>query len=326
MKENEPFLESSLPLPSTLRAGQVGVCKRLCLGATIDINESCCTMSLSYLQPYAGAHAVQQATFVIAWAPMERGKQDGATERVLAGIAVCFAELGLLDVKPVQMVELRFGPTGPIGQPPTAAAVGYEARMVGAAGRTFASVTATAVDGLSIHVQEYTRWSEVFSKVQPILHAVLPMAAEAASVVKVGLQVVDSFTWNGPVNDVPIDNIFRRPSPWLPEHAFKCRSFWHAHHGYFEDSTEEGCHRQLTNINVNVGGSNDKPIVQAVLLHNMELTEGGCWPRGRAELEWIDRLLQKLHQDNKAAIGGLFSDEIVGRVALWGDDGWGDLR
>jgi uncharacterized protein (TIGR04255 family) len=274
-------------------------------------------MSLSYLQPYAGSHAVQQATFVITWAPMDRRNPDGVTENVLLNIADCFEKRGLESIKPLRLLQVTFGPAGQ-QRSNEEAEVGYEARMPGTSGRAFAAVTATAAEGLAIHVQEYTRWAEVFSKVQPVLHAVLSVVGNVQPVIKIGLQVVDTFTWNGSLESVPTEKIFRRPSPWLPEHVFACRSFWHAHHGFYEETAEEDCVRQLNNVNVNVSENGGKPAVQAVLLHNIELADGGLWAREPTQFARIDQLLQKLHRDNKSSVDRLFSDEVVGRVALWG--------
>lgn len=284
-------------------------------------------MSLSYLQPYAGVHAVQQATFLLPWAPLQVGERANSSEQLVEGLAAALASAGLSEVKPVEMMQLMFKPgEAPLNSNSKPSRFGYEGHRIGSNGTTPSlQVSATVHEGLVIHVLEYTRWADAFEQVRQLLRKVLPVASKVTPVLRAGLQVLDSFTWNGPIDQLPVASVFRKPSAWLPEHAFACRSFWHAHHGYFEKAKLPRCDRQLNNINVSVQGAVDRPLVQAALMHMMELGSGGWWMRDDSEYEAMDAVFLHLHAENKAAIGQLFSDELVERVKLWGNNGAGSV-
>jgi len=275
-------------------------------------------MSLDFLQPFAGAHAIQQASFNLQWSAMALGSADRKVEICIEEMGEAMRCLGLQSVVPISMVQFQIGPGAPNQAMSPGVVTGYEGRLSASVAGPMFVVTASAHDGLVIQVRQYTRWAPVFAQVLTIAQALLPVAAKAAPLVRLGLQVVDSFNWNGPVEELVVSDVFRRDSPWMSPHAFECRSFWHCHHGYFESVELEGCTQQLNNVNVSVSSASEVPLLQAALIHQVELVQSEWWVRNPESAGRIGPIFEKLHADNKAAIGKLFTDDVAKRVALWG--------
>lgn len=276
-------------------------------------------MSLQRLQPFAGTHAIQQVNFTFHWAPLPMGALHGQAEACLAELNLAMLGLGLQNVTPISMVQIQMqaGSAVPMAMAP-AAAHGYEGRLPPVSGAPGFVVTAAAPDGLTVQVSPYTRWAPVVAKVLDMARVLVPLAAKVVPLTRIGLQVVDSFNWNAPIEELPIETIFSRSSPWLASHVFDCRGFWHCNHGYFEPVALAGCVRQLNNVNVSVSGAAERPLLQAALVHVLELSEGGWWVRESADIQRLAEVLEHLHAYNKTAMGQLLSAEVAERVALWG--------
>jgi uncharacterized protein (TIGR04255 family) len=275
-------------------------------------------MSLQRLQPFAGTHAIQQVNFTFHWAPLPMGAPHGQAEACLAEMNHAMLGLGLQNVTPISMMQIQMQAGAiPVALAPTAAH-GFEGRLPQVPGAPGFAVTASAPDGLTVQVSPYTRWAPVVGKVLEMARVLVPIAAKVVPLTRIGLQVVDSFNWNAPIEELPIDAILSRSSPWLASHVFECRNFWHCNHGYFEPVALAGCVRQLNNVNVSVSGVAERPMLQAALVHVLELSEGGWWLREAVDIQRLAVALEHLHACNKTAMGQLLSAEVAERVALWG--------
>lgn len=276
-------------------------------------------MSLQRLQPFAGTHAIQQVNFTFHWAPLPVSAPHGQAEACLTELSQAMLGLGLQNVAPINMMQIQMqaGGSVPVTMAPTVVH-GFEGRLPSVSGAPGFVITANALDGLTVQVNSYTRWAPVVAKVLEMVRVLVPIAAKVVPLTRIGLQVVDSFYWNAPVEELPVEAILSRNSPWLAPHVFDSRTFWHCTHGYFESVALTGSVRQLNNVNVSVSGAADRPLLQAALVHMLELSEGEWWLREAADVQRLAEVLEHLHAGNKTAMGQLLSTEVTERVALWG--------
>jgi uncharacterized protein (TIGR04255 family) len=276
-------------------------------------------MKLQPLQPFAGTHAIQQANFNFHWVPLPVGVGDGLGESCVAELYSLMVGAGLQSIIPINAVQIQVSAAGaaPSASVPSSPQ-GFQGRLPAVAGMPGFLVTVSVTDGILIQVAPYTRWAPALAKVMELVRTLLPAACKLVPLTRVGLQVVDSFNWNGPVSEMPIDAVFDRNSPWMAPHVFDCGTFWHTNHGYFEPTAEPDCIRQLNNINVSVSGAPERPLLQVACVHVAELSDGAWQLQDVTQVERLVALLEHLHSCNKRTIGQLLTPEVAERVALWG--------
>lgn len=255
------------------------------------------------LYPYAGAHAVQSAAFVLEW-PIDLTEAElsvvmGVHEKLRTALPIS---------APIQTVTFQFvanqaGST-------VGAASGYVFSRLGPAGPT--RVLEVHRNRMVGQVNDYTRWDPVWKEVGSWFSAVGPILGKR-QITHVGLQYNDVFHWRGAPESLDLKQVFKEDSSLLPGNIFKLQGLWHSHHGYFLEQSTPVSHRLLENVNVSMLEELGQRSIVISTVHKAEVA--GMWGWEKMS-EHVDALMANLHSRNKAVLRELLSDDAARSIGL----------
>lgn len=256
------------------------------------------------LYPFAGAHAVQSATFALEWPVEISGNEIG----LIAGMRDKLKS-ALPEMQPLQSVTILMG--GQSGGGTTSAVPGgYVFIKPGATGP--ARVLEIQRNRMMGQVNDYTRWAPVWNEVKRWFDIVAPVLG-GRQIATVGLQYNDVFHWRADPATLDLKKIFKVGSPLLPSNAFELAGLWHSHHGYFVDQDAPIPHKLLENINVNMVEEQGQRSIVISSVHKAHVNIWG-W---EALADKIDSLMSDMHTRNKENLGLLLSEEAADKISLF---------
>lgn len=274
-------------------------------------------MSLDYLIPFAGQHAIQSAAFAI----------DFATQLDVAEVTrlrtAADALKGDFPVIADQHRTTLHMPVGPNPQAPTPSAIHDVGGFVmdrpapsAPAGTAALRRIIVSRENVVVIINDYTRWDKFKSDVDRYLNILLASINAQKGVASIGLQITDAFTWNGDPSELKVSEIFEQSSPYLAMNSLNpAASLWHSHHGYMVERETPARYNQLDNINIS------RTIVDGI--HRIEILTSHKASFDRPLYKVLDAnrakvasILEALHARNKEILGALLSPEVQAKINL----------
>jgi uncharacterized protein (TIGR04255 family) len=211
-------------------------------------------MDLNNLQPISGRHSIQMAVFMAQWEKPLKDTDLQAFRHVFEKVK---EELPAYEEERGTAVSM--GPTG------------VRAIQEGLVGVSFRKAGDSLGDPPAVHLQvtlercqitfrQYDRWGPTWKHVQQWIELVLQKALHDRQLAQCGLQYVDVYKWRDAVDTLPVSQIFRPDSLYLPKNVFHVKNLWHAHHGFYEHFTSPVKYRLLENVNVSYQLEKRSPI------------------------------------------------------------------
>lgn len=276
-------------------------------------------MSIENLYPYAGAHAVQNAVFVVEWA--EPLKEDAIT--TASKLAAKFKNLGLSHVQHQQMVQVKIEQRQ-LGDNSTPSHGSQISNGLGAVvfarpasvGEVTRSVTISRQNCMIV-IPDYTRWDAAFDDVQAYLKIALGEIAPLRPLNAIGLQYNDVFSWKDEPSDLNLKEVFAE-NAFIPTNVFEQKGLWHLHHGYMESHDAPVPHARLENINVDMLETSGERTIQIIGSHRATLREP-LWQSHLKNRQVMLDMFSSLHIANKHMLRRLLTKQICEKISLTAD-------
>jgi uncharacterized protein (TIGR04255 family) len=258
--------------------------------------------------PINDDHAIEQVVFSVAFArPFSadelasfRRNHDRWAEELPAirepvGFAVAVETEKTLKVEPAPGVEFAI-------VRPDGSAV-WALRIVGAE--------------IIVECSRYSRWARVWKAAREYLERAFDLVATfdpPSAMVRAALAVQDAFV--APTEGYELAGLLKETA-LLPSAIFERGLNWHTHTGWFSELEGD---RVLQNVNIDgVGeGAGNASMARVAILHvQIAAREGpdSAEPAQR-RVEWLDRLMDGMHQQNKILMEQLLATEIIARIGL----------
>lgn len=271
-------------------------------------------MSIEALYPFAGDNAIQNVAFALEW-PEELTNSDLLAVRATYDQDQEFKRAyPQVQQPPLLMINV----TDPQAAPKTGSEFGAvnflrpHPSMLGAASR---AINVTRASCVAI-VSDYSRWDQVWTETRRWLLKIASAITRTRPISLVGLQYTDVFQWRADPATLHLNEVLLEGSDLLVRNVFKTKNLWHSHHGYFEDREEPMPHQLLENVNVSVTDNNGRRSIQIVTVHRAGL-RAPIW--NADELAGtLDRIMNDLHQRNKAVMGNVLTPEVQQKIKLNG--------
>lgn len=269
-------------------------------------------MSLEYLHPYAGDHAIQSAVFALDFL-------DPLNESVLKDLRKSANKSLLAEfptVQDQQSVALNFN-TGQDSQQLTSIAKtgGFVMQKASQLPGLPSRVIVVSPNNCMIIVNDYSRWKAVKSDVDRYFAAILTVLNKnTVPINSIGLQYTDVFNWKADPSELVLSEVFAANGPFLVPNILNATApaLWHSHHGYFLDCAEPIPFKQLDNINVS---RNDGNTLHVVTSHRAQLASP-LWKVGAENRAKIDAIQEHLHRANKEILKALFTENLQQKIKL----------
>ena len=267
-------------------------------------------MSIENLYPFAGDHAVQNATFVLEWS-------DPVGESVIveaSKLATKFKNLGLAHHSLRSHIELKFD--GQVEAPdvqkrsgPGSIIFSQEKDPVNP-GR---AVTLSR-QNLLIAIPDYTRWDKVFADVEKYLKIILEEVAPSRPINVIALQYVDVFSWKDDPSELDLSEVFN-PDSYVPKHIFSLKSLWHLHQGYVSENIGSLPYSLIENVNLDTADVNGVRVIQITSVHRATLKDP-MWQAHMKNKEKVNETFASLHQTNKVMLQRLLTQQVCEKINL----------
>ncbi|MGT0246641.1 hypothetical protein [Burkholderia pyrrocinia] len=276
-------------------------------------------MTIDFLYPFAGDHAVQNVAFVLEWAtPMDRSALE-AVKRLAPQFRSSFPvvqEQQLITVNveaPKQAITKHHKPRLPPTPATQLGGIQFLHTSGGAPG-SFTRMIQVQRESCLVALNEYSRWDAVWPKVCGWLEIVLPVILTGRSLNSFTLQYQDLFFWRDDPANLQLREVFAAESPYIPSNVYDLKSAWHSHHGYIQPYDGEWSGHLLNNVNVNVGDLNGVRQIGTMLTHKVTFGTP-IWSLDRA-MTALRAVMPELHQENKSILHRLFTDAVRDKIGL----------
>lgn len=274
-------------------------------------------MSIDNLYPYTGAHAVQNAIFVVEWA--EPLRSDELLAMIKLATKYRNLELPVMQQQNAFALNLAVGnqlaekaPT--ISHSQELGGVQFSATPT-APGQS-RSITITRQNCM-VFVPDYTRWATVWNDVQKYLAVALSEIAPARPITVIGLQYTDIFQWKDDPAELPLGEILSRDT-FIPPHIFDQKGLWHVHQGFIERCTGPLAHARLDNLNVDMLDNGGLRSIQITASHKATL-DAPLWQTHGKNSDQLFELFGSLHAANKLVLAKLLTKPVCDKIKLNGE-------
>ncbi|PPD56985.1 MAG: hypothetical protein CTY10_01190 [Methylotenera sp.] len=272
-------------------------------------------MSVEHLYPFGGNHAIQNVTFAIEWSNELTNAEIINVHQSLE--PQLKAEFSRITPQNVQKISFNMDSAGS-GMPnvsPIFELSGFTYDRPSAYGNSPSSRSIViSKNNLLVQINEYSRWEQVWADVERYFSIVLVLLPKS-SIVNIGLQYSDIFTWKDDLQKFDTKKIFRENSPFLVPNVHSLKGLWHSHHGYLVEHNDPQKYLCLDNVNVNLLDTSGILSVQIVTSHRATFATP-IWYNGADELSCISKVMALLHHTNKSIIFNLLSDEVCRKINL----------
>jgi uncharacterized protein (TIGR04255 family) len=258
----------------------------------------------SPLYPSAGNHSVQNAAFAIEWlselTPAELSAAMGAHADLVGSLP---------QQNQVPVMSIQIGPNGPQMLSGSAAG-GFMLFKAAAAGGVSRSLEVDRTRCVA-QVNDYTRWKDVWPEVRKWLAAVITRVGRR-NFTSIGMQFNDVFHWRDRIDTFDPTEVFSAESTLLPSGVLSNKQTWHSHHGYFVNIDTPIESAVLENVNINVVDNLNQRSVIITTVHKAHIN---MWTWEEIDA-MIDKLMEVLHQRNKAALANVLSKAAADSISL----------
>lgn len=274
-------------------------------------------MSLDYLIPFAGQHAIQSAAFAMDFATQ---LDVGEVTRLRTAADALKSDFPVIADQHRTTLHM---PVGPNHQVPTPSAIHDVGGFVmdrpapsAPAGTTALRRIIVSRENVVVIIFDYTRWDKFKADVERYLNVLLASINAQKGIASIGLQITDAFNWNGDPAEMKVSEIFQPSSPYLALNAFNpATSFWHSHHGYLVERESPMRYSQLDNINVSRSISDGVHRIEILTSHKASF-DRPLYKVLDANRSKIASVIEALHLSNKAILAALLSPEVQVKINL----------
>ena len=268
-------------------------------------------MSLDYLIPFAGQHAIQSAAIA-----MDFATQLDVGEVTRLRTAADALKGDFPDIADQHRTTLHM-PVGPNNRAPAPAAVHDVGGFVmdrpapsAIPGTAALRRIIVSRENVVVIVNDYTRWAKFKHAVEKYLGTLLVSINAQKGVSSIGLQITDAFNWNGDPADMKMADIFQPSTPYLTPNAFNpAATLWHSHHGYLVEKVAPMRYSQLDNINISRNIVDGTHRIEILTSHKATF-ERPLYKVLDANRAKISSVLDALHARNKEILAWLASSTL----------------
>lgn len=269
-------------------------------------------MSIENLYPFAGAHAVQNAIFVVEWKEPLKAEMI----QVFSKLHAKYKNLGLPHLQHQQQFEFKID-TLPGNEQRASTQAGMPGAVVFARSdsqeQVVRSVTLSRTHCM-IAIPDYTRWDEVYSDVFKYLSIALEELKGLRPISTVALQYNDVFSWKDDPDSLNLRDIFSE-NEYIPASIFGRKGLWHLHQGSLEDLSGPVNHRRLENVNVDMLDTAGERVIQIVGAHRAILATP-LWQAHLKNKEVLTEIFESLHIANKRVLTRLLTAQVCSKINL----------
>jgi uncharacterized protein (TIGR04255 family) len=272
-------------------------------------------MNMGQFEPIHDAHAIEQMALVLQTSSPLDDPRLSAVRKALDGFA---EELpAATDLQTLQ-IGVGIGPIGPIAP----GNVNGRSRSRLRADGTFETELRVDRGSVAFRTAAYTRWDQVWAQARKLFDAVVGHYVEGSSIGAIGLTFIDRFYWNGEISECRPDSLFRPASAYLAPRVYDTSDLWHSHFGAFVRTDEST--KRLLNVNCDCLDESREEGPRRVVVITTAITDMLNQPGYRSMTfdkdsakHYFYQHVQQMHEDSKATFGGLVTDRIIKRVALF---------
>lgn len=272
-------------------------------------------MSLDYLFPFAGQHAIQSVAFALDFvSELDISEVDS----IQTASSVLRAEFSKLDLQQQNRLEFKIEPRTS-GTPGTSS-VSVEANgfvlqrpsSVQDAPLRLINVTRSRI---VIAINDYTRWDKFKEDINKYLSVLLATIDSQKAISSIGLQVNDVFLWKSDPADLKLDEVFEKNNSYIVSNAFQVPSLWHSHHGYLIKHEAPVKYQQLDNINISRTEVDGVPNLQILISQSVTFLEPlyKFWSTNK---NTILEIQESLHDGNKNILKSLLTQAVQDKINL----------
>ncbi|WP_432811349.1 TIGR04255 family protein [Pantanalinema sp. GBBB05] len=280
-------------------------------------------MSDNRFEPINQAHAIVEMVLFFEFISPEPDKNIERLLPLRSELEDDFPSYELLEV-----VEFNFGPSVPDStpqqvQPKTG---GFELRRFKSDG-SFEWLIRFTQKSISIHCLEYTRWKNVWEKVNVYSGKVFDkLAGTNINLSSIGLRYLDQFVFCGDPKNYDARLLLNPSSSLLCSRAFISGARWHCYSGWFEEA--KGLGEILGQVNLDSVVSNVDENRRATVLIDQVFTRRAqsetelmqYMTPGKIGSECRSNLAQWMHDANKKLLSDLLNDTVRSRISLYLDE------
>ena len=259
--------------------------------------------------PYSEKHSVQEAQIALHFqAPfdqpdIERARNAAAAD--LKGALPRAAEmLGSTFTIDAASGEMTVAPLQP-------ALAGFERSRVRGDGKP-AGTLRLAGAALSVSVANYEGWE--IARRQSIAYMLVTLSQlplNVNPVMRVSLQFIDRYAFNGALDKADARLLFRDDSEYIARRCFTAGPLWHCHTGWFDQHIHG---RILNHLNIASAVIDECPTVtidhNAVLQLNLPRQSTDALREPPEPNAGIDAILNGLYNSNRAILGSILAPEM----------------
>jgi uncharacterized protein (TIGR04255 family) len=274
-------------------------------------------MSDNRFEPIYKAHAIVEMVVFFEFAQ----GLGGTMERLLLLGSEMKGDFPSSNI--LQAVEVTFPPN----QQPTNQAVrndGVELHRFKPDG-TFEWLIRITSRSISIHCLEYTRWEDVWFKINRYISTIFRKLAGAEVVISgVGLKYVDQFVFHGEIENYDLSQLFKKDTPVLNSRAFSSGANWHCYCGWFQDMTGLGkVLSQMNTTGIKQDGEHGVIVIDHTFTlhtHTEDTLLAPCLSPNSEGEEARSNIIEKMHAANKYLLSELLVDSMQQRISLCAED------
>lgn len=272
-------------------------------------------MSIDHLYPFAGDHAIQNATMVLEWGAEHNAPALSADQLFqISEVARQKLQSEFPKFDEIKLVALQFN-QGNIPQGQQFDFGGFKMSKLGPFGVAESRSVTVTRDHCAIQFSDYSRWALVKADFDRYMISLVPAICGHVPIRAVTLQVTDVFTWKANPAELNLAEVFRAGSRWLPAHVFELKDLWHSHHGYFDESEGLDGYKQLDNVNISRARTEISDVLQILMSLRATLSQP-CWDKSYDATHVASRVFEKLHDDNKQVLRELLTEEVLQKISM----------
>ena len=259
--------------------------------------------------PYSEKHSVQEAQIALHFqAPFDRldiERARNAAEAELKGALPRAAEIlgGTFTIDATSR-EMTVAPPQP-------ALAGFERSRVRGDGKP-ACALRLADAALSVNVANYEGWE--ITRCQSVAYMLVTLSQlplNVNPVMRVSLQFIDKYAFNGALDDADARLLFRDDSEYIARRCFAAGLLWHCHTGWFDQHSHG---RILNHLNIASAVIDECPTItidhNAVLQLNLPRQSTESLLEPAEPNAGINAILNGLYNGNRAILGNILTPEM----------------
>lgn len=271
-------------------------------------------MSLDYLHPFSGQHAIQSAAFAVDFSTE---LDVGEVGRLRAAAADLKADFPNIQDQHRTTINFQFSS----GKQDASAAqdVGgfiLERPAPGGAPNQPLRVINVNRENIVVVINDYTRWIKFKADVERYLSILLQTVNSQKGVSSIGLQFSDAFIWRADPSELDLTEVFSQNTQYLTPSVFSKKAMlWHSHNGYLIEQTEPVAFQELDNINVSrnlVAGSHQ---LQVLTSHKASFPKA-LFKILDSNKQKISQVMDFLHQKNKEILRDVLTEGVQSKISL----------